>query len=275
MRRQVFPVFSDYYGLSCNPFDKQMTDRLGFFQSHDHKEMTARLDYLKDIRGIGVFTAQPGMGKTCSLRCFLKGLNRNLYRTAYLCLSTVSITEFYRQLCGVLGLESAFSKPVMFKSIQERVYYLYKEKKQPLLLALDEAQYLNPGILRDLKMVLNQDCDSVNCFSLILIGEPYLNNILEKPIHEALKQRITVHYNFEGLSSEETSAYIFQKLESAGGSRGVLEDAALSAAYSYSQGNPRLIDNVMTDALTIGAQNQKQNIDADVMMAAINSRALV
>jgi len=270
----VFPVFSDYYGLSGNPFDKQMTDRLGFFQSHDHREMTTRLNYLKDIRGVGVFTAQPGMGKTCSFRCFLKGLNRNLYRAAYLCLSTVSITEFYRQLCGALGLEGAFSKPAMFKSIQERIYYLYKEKKQPLLLALDEAQYLNPGILRDLKMILNQDCDSVNCFSLILIGEPYLNSILEKPIHEALKQRITVHYNFEGLSSEETSAYIFQKLESVGGSRGILEDAALSATYSYSRGNPRLVDNVMTDALTIGAQNQKKSIDADVMMAAINGQAL-
>ncbi len=113
MGRQVFPVFSDYYGLSGNPFDKQMTDRLGFFQSHDHREMTTRLNYLKDIRGVGVFTAQPGMGKTCSFRCFLKGLNRNLYRAAYLCLSTVSITEFYRQLCGALGLEGAFSKPAM------------------------------------------------------------------------------------------------------------------------------------------------------------------
>jgi hypothetical protein len=29
----------------------------------------------------------------------------------------------------------------MFKEIQERIYYLYQDKKQPLVLAIDEAQY--------------------------------------------------------------------------------------------------------------------------------------
>ena len=33
----------------------------------------------------------------------------------------------------------------MFKAIQEQITYLYKEKRQPLLLAIDEAQYLSTG----------------------------------------------------------------------------------------------------------------------------------
>ena len=130
--------------------------------------MTTRLEYLKEIRGIGVFTASPGMGKTFALRCFAKGLNLNLYQCAYLCLSTVSVQEFYRQLCEALGLESGFGKSRMFKSIQERLYYLYKEKRQPFICILDEAQYLNSNILRVLKMLMNQKYDSVNCFSLII-----------------------------------------------------------------------------------------------------------
>ena len=52
----------------------------------------------------------------------------------------------------------------MFKSIQERLYYLYKEKRQPFICILDEAQYQNSSILRDLKMLMNQKYDSVNCF---------------------------------------------------------------------------------------------------------------
>ena len=102
-----------------------------------------RLDYLKTVRGIGVFTARPGMGKTYALRCFINGLNPNQYQTAYINLSTISVTEFYRQFCDLLGLEPSGNKTQMFKAIQERVYYLYKEKKQPLILAIDEAQYLN------------------------------------------------------------------------------------------------------------------------------------
>ena len=33
--------------------------------------MAHRLDYLKEVRGIGVFTARPGMGKSYCLRCFV------------------------------------------------------------------------------------------------------------------------------------------------------------------------------------------------------------
>jgi len=59
--------------------------------------MISRLNYLKDTRGIGLFTAPTGMGKTYALRCFAKDLNPNLYQVIYTCLSTVSILEFYRQ----------------------------------------------------------------------------------------------------------------------------------------------------------------------------------
>lgn len=267
-------MYTDFYGLSFNPFDKQMVKEKDAFESEDFREMTARLEYLKEIRGIGVFTASPGMGKTFALRCFAKGLNPNLYQCAYLCLSTVSVQEFYRQLCEALGLESGFGKSQMFRSIQERLYYLYKEKRQPFICILDEAQYLNSNILRDLKMLMNQKYDSVNCFSLILCGEPYLNHILEKQVNEALRQRIVVHYNFHGLTDQEVPDYIRKKIRAAGGSPGIIDTAAISSVHSYSQGNPRLIDNVMTDAMTIGSQMEKKVIDADVMLAAINNQTL-
>lgn len=267
-------MHTDFYGLSFNPFDKQMVKEKDAFESEDFREMTARLEYLKEIRGIGVFTASPGMGKTFALRCFAKGLNPNLYQCAYLCLSTVSVQEFYRQLCEALGLESGFGKSQMFRSIQERLYYLYKEKRRPFICILDEAQYLNSNILRDLKMLMNQKYDSVNCFSLILCGEPYLNHILEKQVNEALRQRIVVHYNFHGLTDQEVPDYIRKKIRAAGGSPDIIDTAAISSVHSYSQGNPRLIDNVMTDAMTIGNQMEKKVIDADVMLAAINNQTL-
>ncbi len=49
------------------------------------------------------------------------------------------------------------------------------------------------------------------------------------PVYEALRQRITVHYNYKGLSDEETVAYIVHKLCSAGSPKAIIEDAALSA----------------------------------------------
>ena len=70
-------MFRSYYGLSFNPFDKQAAREKDRFLSKDISEMLSRLDYLKDTRGIGLFTARPGMGKSFGLRCFAKGLNPN------------------------------------------------------------------------------------------------------------------------------------------------------------------------------------------------------
>lgn len=126
----------------------------------------------------------------------------------------------------------------MFKAIQEQITYLYKEKRQPLLLAIDEAQYLSTGILNDIKMLMNYGYDSVNYFTLILCGESHLNDTLRKPVHEALRQRITVHYNYAGLSDDEVSKYILHKLQLAGVSSTIIEPAVLAAVHSFTQGPP-------------------------------------
>ena len=244
------------------------------FLSTDHKEMLSRLNYLKDIRGIDLFTASPGMGKTFALRCFSKSLNPNLYQMVYSCLSTISVTEFYRQFCTQLGLDSSRSKSEMFKPIQDRVSYLLKDKRKTLILAIDEGQYLNRSILRDLKMLMNYEYDSRDCFALILIGQPVLNNILDKPIHEALKQRITIHYNYSGLSNEETADYIYSRIETAGGVRSIIDEAAVNAVIGYCQGTARLINSIMTKALLLGAQLKKQSIDTDIILSASNELAL-
>ena len=97
-------MYNSFYGLSFNPFDKQQLKEKDHFVSNDFREMTNRLNYLKDIRGIGVFTARPGMGKSYALRCFAAGLNPSLFHMEYLCLSTISVADFYKQLCSILGV---------------------------------------------------------------------------------------------------------------------------------------------------------------------------
>lgn len=154
-------MYSSFYGLTFNPFDKQQLKEKDHFISRDFTEMTNWLNYPKDIRGIGVFTARPGMGKSYALRCFAASLNPSLFHIEYLCLSTISVADFYKQLCFILGVPEKGGKTGMFKAIQEQITYLYKEKRQPLLLAIDEAQYLNTGILNDIKMLMNSGCDNV------------------------------------------------------------------------------------------------------------------
>jgi len=267
-------MFKEYYGFSKNPFDKHFLSEKDAFLSKDHKEMTSRLDYLKNIRGVGVFTSPPGFGKTYALRCFAKALDRNLHETAYICLSTVSRTEFYRQFCSALGIDAPHGKPAMFRAIQDRLFHLFKEKKKPFLLIYDEAHELSAVILKDLKMIMNHEFDSVNCFTLILSGEPHLNHILEKPIHEALRQRIAVHYSFSGLSDVETEQYLIHKLHIAGATKSILGEGTLPAIIGYARGCPRLLDNLMNEALMLGTQLEQSLLNTEIILAAVNNLAL-
>ena len=70
------------------------------------------------------------------------------------------------------------------------------------------------------------------------------------------------------------SKYILHKLQLAGASSTIIDPAALAAAHSFTQGNPRLIDNLMTDALTIGSQQEKKVIDAEIIRAAVDNQGL-
>lgn len=266
-------MFKSFYGITNNPFDKSVPENCAF-KSYDYEQMLSRLDYLKNTKGIGLFTASSGMGKTYALRCFAHTLNPNMYQLSYICLSTVSVTQFYQQFCHELGLDYGSQKSEMFRNIQERLHCLLKEKKKTFILAIDESQYLGHDILRDIKMLTNIKYDSFDCFVLILIGQPYLNSILEKPVHEALKQRIVVHYNYQGLSPGESKNYIRTRIESAGGAQSIIDEAAIHAVANFSRGIPRIINSVMTNALIIGAQTEKNIISSEVILSACNNLAL-
>lgn len=258
-----------YYGMSRNTFDKNECREDDCYPGRDHKETLSRLRYLATLKGIGLITARPGLGKSYTVRCFIKGLSANLHRVEYMCLTTVSVPDFYREFCKVLGVSEKGGKAGMFKAIQEQIWYLYKEKGQPLLLVIDEAQYLQTGVLNDIKMLMNQKYDSLNCFTLVLCGEPYLRDTLKRPVHEALNQRILVKYNYKGLDNKEVSEYIKHKIVRGGGSSTIINEAAINAVNGYVHGNPRLIDNLMQDALNIGEQQRKQVIDEEIIMAAV------
>lgn len=266
--------FTSFYSMRMNPFDKDLKTKDAFMSS-DMKQMQGRLEHLKDYPGIGLFTAPPGMGKTFALRYFSESLNPNLVRFHYICLSTVTTAEFYRQLCVELGLEVSYKKSVMFKRIQDHIYSMKTNKNIHVIICLDEAQYLNPDILKDLKMICNFCMDSLNCFTLILLGQPYLTTILSRDSNEALRQRIKVNYSFRGLTESEALSYISDRMELAGSSSKIFDDNAMVAAYSSCNGSLRQLNSILTKALMLGAQNNATSINTDMILSSVNDISLV
>jgi len=267
-------MFKHYYGMSFNPFDKGISEKDAFL-TKDMKAMQGRLGHLEQNPGIGVFTGGAGQGKTFSLRCFSEKLNPNITKFTYISLSTVTTLEFYRQLCISLGLETSGKKTIMFRGIQDFFENMSSNMKIHYIVCLDEAQYLASDILRDLKILTNFSMDSRNCFSLILLGQPVLNNILMRQPHEALRQRIILSYNFSGLQEGEAAEYIRNRFALSGASPSIMGDNAVLSAYSSSGGSLRRLNRIITKALMIGAQHDKQAIDTDIVLAAVNEIELV
>ena len=262
-------MYLSYYGLEFNPFDKDIETKYAF-ETADFKILKNRLEFVKENKTMALITGNPGMGKTFALRNFLNELNNNLYKVVYICMSTITTYEFYRQLCFELGIEPPFKKVDMFREIQERILNLSKDKKINVIIVLDEAQYLKTGILNDLKLLLNFDMDSKNYVSLILVGQPVLNSILRRNIYDALSQRITVSYNMCGFSKNELNEYIDSRIKLAHGNNGIFNEQAIEAIYNASNGSIRVVNNIITKSLIIGKSKQLQTIDSNLILEAVN-----
>lgn len=266
-------MYLSYYGLEFNTFDKDIETKYAY-ETDDFKILKNRLEFVKDNKTIALITGNPGMGKTFAIRNFLNELNRNLYKIIYICMSTVTTYEFYKQLCYELGIEPPYKKIDMFREIQERILNLSKDKRINVIIVLDEAQYLKTGILNDLKILLNFDMDSKNYVSLILVGQPVLNSILRRNIYDALNQRITVSYNMIGITKTELKDYIDSRIRLAHGNNGIFNEQAIEAIFNTCNGSIRVVNNIITKCLIIGKSKQSQIIDSDLVLEAVNELTL-
>lgn len=267
-------MYETYFGMKCNPFKKdiQIQDS---FEFADFKEVQGRLKYLLETKGIGLITGSSGKGKTFSTKYFVKNLNTNLYKIVYISLSTVTVLEFYRSFCIGLGIEPACKKVDMFRQIQERMQLLVKDRRITPVIICDEAQYLRTDILNDIKMLLNFDMDSKDLAILILIGQPTLNDVLSRSVHEALRQRIMVNYTFEGIDFDEVKEYIFDRCQLAGISNTIFDDGAIKALSSNCNGSTRELNNLIEKSLLICAQKKENVITPETVMLANNDLSLI
>ena len=217
------------FGMEYNPFLKNSKEVL--VETAQYREVLFRLSYLEKTKGFGLLTGGPGRGKTTALRGWAASLNPSLYKVVYSCLSTLTVTDFYRSLTEALGGQPSFRKPDNFRSIQEEIKRLSLEKKKTPVIIIDEANYVSNGILNDLKLLFNFEMDSKDRAVILLCGLGQLNNTLRLSVHEPLRQRLVMNFHMEGMTKEEGREYIRTKLHGAGCSHTVFEDAAARSFF--------------------------------------------
>jgi type II secretory pathway predicted ATPase ExeA len=244
------------FGLNFNPFIKNTKDII--YQSESYVQGAIRLKRLFELKGIGVITGEPGSGKTSLVRSFVKELSSKIYKVVYISLSTLSTTEFYRNLAIELGLEPKYRKSDNYRNIQKEIKEIHDSKMVPVII-LDEADYLNRDIMHDLKMLLNFNMDSVDRVILILIGQVDMMNQFAHKRNSSISQRIVMNYPITELNPNEIKEYIAEKLKGAGQLLSIVDDDAYVLIENYSEGKMRMINKIMDQAMFI-ASNKNDSV---------------
>lgn len=262
-------MYTSYYGMNCNPFLKEVEEK-NRYESRDYKELNSRFNYLREVKGLGVFTGLPGYGKTFTVRSFIKNLNEDLYKIIYICsYDNLTLFDFFKEILNALNLDTkACYKTDMYNNIQKAIKRLVEiDRVQPIII-VDDAHTLSREILKSLKILFDFDMDSKDYTILILIGQEELKDELSKKVYETIHQRIIVNYKMVGLSREEVKEYIKTRFEIAGVNIDLFTEDALNALYSCSRSSPRRLNTLILNCLMLGNQNKLKKIDSEIVMQA-------
>lgn len=261
-------MYRKVYGLTLHPFEKDIEpDKL--FASQAAHELEARLNYLLQLKGIGLITGEVGSGKTCICRKVATSLNSGLYRVFYVPLTTGNVTDIYKSIAWEMGLTTERSLAALYRSIRQEVNRLCLESKIRPILIIDEAQYLRNDVLENLRLLTNYDMDSQNRLCMIFVGQAELRRRLSLSVHEPLAQRLVVRYHISGLEREELPRYLKHRLELAGTQVDLFEQPALEALFQATNGLPRKVNLLAHLSLNIAALQQAQAVSTEHIQTAV------
>ena len=266
-------MYYNYFGLTEAPFSiSPNPDYL--LKTVRHQEALAHLYHgVQSDAGFVLLTGDIGTGKTTVCRCFLESLAEDT-RVAFILNPFLGTRELLLTLCQELGIDGV-PETASLRKITEAIYRQllqnFSSDIQTVLL-IDEAQHLHYKVLEMIRLLTNLETDTQKLLKIILVGQPELNDTLDKPELTQLSQRITARYHIGPLTLAETGAYIDYRLRMAGylSEKKLFPPPIVKKIYEFSRGVPRLI-NVICDRSLLGAYSQNQGVvTGTILTNAIN-----
>lgn len=250
-------MYNNYFSLKQAPFSIAPDPRY-LFMSERHREALAHLLYgIGSGGGFVLLTGEIGAGKTTVCRCFIEQVPDNC-RLAYIFNPRLTVEELLLSICDEfrIALPPRGAGPVGAKPYVDAINaWLLDAHAKGLnsVLVIDEAQNLSPEVLEQLRLLTNLETSERKLLQIILIGQPELRGMLERPELEQLAQRVIARYHLGPLSEAETGAYVSHRLAVAGVAANSPIPASLAPLiHRLTNGVPRRI-NLLCDRALLGA----------------------
>lgn len=250
-------MYDDHYGLTGRPF--QLTpDPKFWFDTATHRKAMAYLGYgLSQGEGFVVITGDPGVGKTTLMGHLLGEIDSERLNVIKLVSAQLKPEDLLRLVCSGLAIDAGgMTKADMLAAIERGLHTVARSGRRTLLV-VDEAQALPIESLEELRMLSNFQAGGYPLLQIFLLGQPEFRVTLAERGLEQLRQRVIAMHHLEPMQPDEVEPYLIHRLSCVGwrGKPRFTNDA-LAAMYRWSNGSPRLLNQLASRVLLFGAVEQ-------------------
>lgn len=244
-------MYNNYFGMSEAPFSIAPDPRF-LYLSDQHREALAHLLFgVSSNGGFVLLTGEVGTGKTTVSRCLLEQLPDDT-EVALILNPKYSVKELLTAICDDLGIATSPSNEMKdyVDALNCRLLDNHRKNRNTVLI-IDEAQNLSADVLETIRLLTNLETNTKKLLQIILVGQPELLTMLERPDLRQLNQRITARYHLRALHQDELADYISHRLSIAGVQLQLFPNKTLRRLYKLTEGIPRLV-NIVCDRALLG-----------------------
>ena len=261
-------MYAAHFGLTERPFSLAPDPRY-LFLSDGHREALAHLVYGLQGGGFVQLTGEVGTGKTTVCRTLLDQLPPEV-DVAMIFTPRLTAVELLAAICTELRVETppgTTSVKLLVDALSRKLLDTHAKGRRTVVI-IDEAQNLSMEVLEELRLLTNIETTTEKLLQVILIGQPELVDVMQRPELRQLGQRVTARYHLRPFAFSATKAYVRHRLEVAGQRDSMFTRAAVWTAHRRSGGVPRLINNICDRALLGAYARGKRRVTAAIVRRA-------
>jgi len=257
-------MYLSFYKLNEKPFNIS-TDPRFLWYGEKHREAIANFKYgLLDANGYVVLTGDVGVGKTTLVNALIDTLDENVL-VANINHPTLDTIEFLSLVAKTYDPSVEITNKtdflLFFKSFLQKTYI----KNKTALLIIDESHRLSREVLEEIRLLSNMEQAGDKLIHIFFVGQNELKSMLLSPECRALRQRITLFYDLEPLSEDETKSYITHRFKVAGTEKELFTSEAIHKIQDFTKGYPRLINIICGRSMLTGYVKEQRKINADIV----------
>jgi general secretion pathway protein A len=266
-------IYSEFFGLEERPFTL-LPDPDYLYWSDNHKRAFTMLEYgLLTHAPITLITGEIGSGKTTLVRELLRTMPADM---------TVGLVSNAQGDRGellhwvLMSLDQKFEHTAtyvqLFHQFQTFLIAEYAAGRRTIVI-FDEAQNLSVEALEELRMYSNINADKDELLQLVLVGQPQLVELVNRPELVQFSQRIVAEFHLQNMTGPEVHEYVRHRMEVAGAKRQVFSTDACDQVFFASGGTPRLVNQICDFALVYAYSYGRKTVDGKIIERVVADRS--